>query len=247
MNRYSILSNELTTKKIIYATVILAHILIALLCFLIDVRFSFILPSLSLATLFFIAFTLLERKAKRDNMRFLFYFYNFERQKKELRSNFKYLLLITLLIYFILLFTSLVLFNLNISDKNYPLFILLSVLLLYGIFEFYRFKITQIMCLITINKACNKSKELKETTMLLLGVKYENLENFFYNINYDSFYEPEIYSLCNSQLIISLQNSCVFTPKKIPINMFISYLKENDMGIEALTKEDILIIEMLSC
>jgi hypothetical protein len=247
MNRYSILSNELTTKKIIYATVILAHILIALLCLCIEVRFSFILPSLSLATIFFIAFTLLERKAKRDNMRFLFYFYNFERQKKELFSNFKYLLLITLLIYFILLFTSLVLFNLNISDKNYPLFILLSVLLLYGIFEFYRFTITQIMCLITINKACNKSKELKETTMLRLGVKYENLENFFYNLNYDSFYEPEIYSLCNSQLIISLQNSYVFTPKKIPINMFISYLKENDMGIEALTKEDILIIEMLSC
>lgn len=240
------LSNELTTKKIVYATVILAHILIALLCLLIEVRFSFILPSLSLATLFFISFTLLERKAKRYNMRFLFYFYNLENKKKEFLSNFKNLLLMTLLIYFIILLISLVISNLNISDKNYPLFILLSVILLYGLFEFYRFTITQIMCLITINKACNNNKELKETMMRRIGVKYENIENFFYNINYDSFHEPEIYSFCNNKLIISLQKNCVFTPKKIPINMFISYLKENDMGIEALTKEDILIMEMFS-
>ena len=247
MNIYSMLSNELITKKIIYAAVIVAHLMIALFCWLIDAHFYFVIPSLSVAILFFIAFTLLERKTKKANFLFLFNFYNLENKKKELRSNLKYLLLMTLLIYLILLFTSLVVSNLIHFDKNYPLLVLLGVLLAYGLFEYYRFTITEIMGLIAINKASNKHKALKEDMMLHVGLRYEDIENFLYNLNHSSCTDPEIYSFSNHQLTVSLQHNYVFTPKKVTIKAFKTYLKENDLSIESLTKEDLIILEMFSC
>lgn len=247
MNIYSMLSNELTTKKIIYAAVIVVHLIVALFCWAIDSSFYFVLPSLCIASLFFIAFTLLDKKAKKANLRFLFYFYNRENKKKELISNLKYLLLMTLLINLILLFATLVVINFMLLDKNYLLLILLGSLLSYGLFEYYRFTITEIMGLVGVNKACKNNKELKKEVMTKLDLNYSDIESFLYNINRSAFNDCEIYSFCNHQLIISLENGYVFMPKKVPIQTLKTYLKENNIIIESLTKEDLLVMEMFSC
>jgi len=247
MTIYSMLSNELSTKKIIYATVIVAHLIVALFCWAMDSSFCFVIPSLCIATLFFIAFIRLDKKAKTLNLRFLFYFYNRENKKKELLSNLKYLLLMTLLINLILLFATLVVINFMLLDKNYLLLILLGSLLSYGLFEYYRFTITEIMSLVGMNKACNNNKELKKAVMIKLDLNYADIENFLYSINRSAFNDCEIYSFCNHQLIISLENGYVFMPKKVPIHTLKTYLKENNVVIESLTKEDLLVMEMFSC
>jgi hypothetical protein len=246
MNIYSMLINELSTKKIIYATVIVAHLIVALFCWVIDSSFYFVIPSLCIATIFFTSFSLLNKKSKKTNLRFLFYFYNRENKKKELISNLKYLLLMTLLINLILLFSTLVVINFMLFDKNYLLLILLGSLLSYGLFEYYRFTITEIMSLVGMNKACNNNKELKQEVMKKLDLNYSDIESFLYNINRSAFNDCEIYSFCNHQLIISLENGYVFMPRKVPIQTFKTYLKENNIVIEALTKEDILVMEMFS-
>lgn len=247
MNIYSMLSNELTTKKIIYATMIVVHLIVALFCWAIDASFYFVIPSLCVATLFFTAFTLLDKKSKKSNLRFLFYFYNRENKKKDLVSNLKYLWLITLLINLILLCATLVVINFMLLDKNYLLLILLGSLLSYGLFEYYRFTITEIMSLVGMNKACNNNKELKNEVMRKLDLNYSDMESFLYNINRSAFNDCEIYSFCNHQLIISLENGCVFMPKKVPIQTLKTYLKDNNVVIESLTKEDLLVMEMFSC
>lgn len=247
MNRYSILSNELTTKKIIYATVIMVHFIVALFCWAIDSSFYFVIPSLCIATLFFTVFSLLDKKSKKANLQFLFYFYKQENKKKVLVSNLKYLLLITLLINLILLFATLVAINFMLLNRNYPLLILLGSLLAYGLFEYYRFTITEIMGVLDVNKVCNRNKELKKEVMAKLDLNYSDIESFLYNINRLAFNDYEIYSFCNHQLIISIENGYVLMPRKVPIQILKTYLKENNIVIESLTKEDILIIEMLSC
>lgn len=247
MNLYSILSNEITTKKIIYAIIIAIHCIFGFVCWSFDSNSYFILPSICIATAFFLAFTIVGNKAKKSNLKFLFYFHGLDIKKKEFLSNFKYVFLITLLINLILLFTSLVVVNIINFDKNYPLLFFLGVLLFYGIFEYYRFTITEIMGLLSLNKTCNNNKLLKEDLMTKIELRYADIDNFTYNINRSCLNECEIYSFCHHQLVISLEKGFVFTPKKVSIPMLKSYLKENDTVIEKLTAEDILILEMLSC
>lgn len=246
MKIYSMLSNEVTTKKIVYAIVIAAHLLVGLFCWSIDRNFYFIIPSICILSAFFSSFCWLDYKAKKSNLRFLFYFHNSENKKKEYLSNFKYILLITLLINFVLLLTTTVVNNLMNLEKHYSLLALLGVLLAYGLFEYYRFTIREIMALVGMHKACNKSEHLKQGVMKHLDFKYQNVNNFLYNINRSNFNDCEIYSFCDHQIIVSLEKSCVFIPKKLPINALKSYLKENDLSIELLTKDDLLVLEMFS-
>lgn len=246
MKIYSMLSNEVTTKKIVYSIVISAHLLVALFCWIIDRSFYFIIPSICILSAFFSSFCWLDYKAKKSNLRFLFYFHNTENKKKEYLSNFKYILLITLLINFVLLLTTTVVNNLMNLEKHYSLLALLGVLLTYGLFEYYRFTIREIMALVGMHKACNKSEHLKQGVMKHLDFKYQNVNNFLYNINRSNFNDCEIYSFCDHQIIVSLEKACVFIPKKLPINALKSYLKENDSSIELLTKDDLLVLEMFS-
>jgi hypothetical protein len=240
------LSNEVTTKKIVYAIVIAAHLLVGLFCWSINRSFDFIIPSVVVLSAFFASFCWLGYKAKKYNLRFLFYFHNLEDQKKEYVSNFKYILLITLLINFVLLLTTTVVINLIYLDKKYAFLVLLGVLLGYGIFEYYRFTMREIMALVGMHNACNKSDELKKNAMNKLDFKYQDINSFLYNINRSNFNDCEIYSFCDHQIIVSLEKACVFIPKKLPINALKSYLKENDLEIESLTKDDLLVLEMFS-
>lgn len=246
MNIYSMLSNEVTTKKIIYAIVIVAHLLVGLFCWSINCYFYFIIPSGCILSMFLASYCWLGCKAKKANLRFLFYFHNHENQKKECLSNFKYALLITLLINFVLLLTTTVVINIMNLNKNYSFIALLGVLLTYGLFEYYRFTIGEIMALIGMHKACNKSEHLKQAVMKHLDFKYQNINNFLYNINRSNFNDCEIQSFCDHQIIVSLEKSCVFIPQKLPINALKLYLKENDLEIELLTKDDLIVLEMFS-
>lgn len=246
MNIYSILSNELTTKKIIYAIITALHFIFIAIYWTFNTNPYFITPSLCISTSFLLAFSWLEYKANKVNLRFIFHFHNLEDKRKELVSNFKYLLLITILMTSIFLLTAMMIsYHMDIK-KNYMLLSILGIILLYGIFEYYRFTIKEIMGVLAIKKACRMNKNIKSEIIGKIGLKYQNLENFIFIINHSQFNYCEVYSFHHKNITISLEYACVYTPKKIPIKTFLSYLKESDTCIESLTAEDILTIEMFS-
>lgn len=131
-------------------------------------------------------------------------------------------------------------------SKNHVLFTISAAIFCYGIFEYYRFTVKEIMGILAIKKACMMNHKIKSEMIAKIDLKYKNLENFVFVINHSQFNYCEIYSFYHKNITISLEYACVFTPKKIPIKTFLTYLKESDLCIESLTAEDILTIEMFS-
>lgn len=222
------------------------HLIFILVCWINDTSAYFIIPSLSIVMAFLLTFSWLDYKAKKVNLRFLFHFHNLEDKRKEFVSNFKYLLLITILITSMFLLTAMTInYHIDIK-KNYILISILGAILLYGLFEYYRFTTREVMGILAIKKACLMHNQIKSEMIAKMDLKYQNIENFTFIINHSQFNDCEIYSFYHKNITISLEYACVYTPKKIPIKTFLSYLNESNLCVESLTAEDILTIEMFS-